>query len=370
MRCCYLFFIISLVFSTVAAQRPVSTRTEGNVALINQVWYKNGERYVHPSFAYAATGFLINTGKDTLAVTAKHVLWIAKTSDMKAVDFAGQLDRWIMHPKGNPLDSVVIDSLLNTDPDEMLSGPNSSITERDWLIFSTRYVDPDLSPLKIRTKPLRSGEKIWFSGCPYQDESCFSETGTVLETEGNRIVFTKPEGLHVGGASGSPIIDNRGLLVGILGGVATSKMTGKDALYGTSVDYLLKAIRKEQALNVPLIPAGTFLAHKIERRGVDYAIKKFHRLKRNRKRALAYSFSPEAINQLGTQYREEGKLKFAEQIYQLSLQELPLSNTYLELAKVFQLAQDNVDARKACEQALELWPENEAAKELLSTLEH
>ena len=61
------------------------------IALINEVWYSTGERYVHPSFEYAATGFLIDTGEDTLAVTAKHVLWVAKTSTMNAVDFQGKL---------------------------------------------------------------------------------------------------------------------------------------------------------------------------------------------------------------------------------------------------------------------------------------
>src|SRR5690606_30834781 len=110
------------------------------IAMINEVWYKNGERYIHPSFKYAATGFLIDTGKDTLAVTAKHVLWIAKAKSMNSVDLKDNLQRWIMHPKGNLTDSVVIDKLVNRDSTEILEGPNSTVTQRDWLVFTTQYV--------------------------------------------------------------------------------------------------------------------------------------------------------------------------------------------------------------------------------------
>ncbi len=34
------------------------------IGLINEVQYKNGDRYIDPSFRYAGTGFLINTGTD------------------------------------------------------------------------------------------------------------------------------------------------------------------------------------------------------------------------------------------------------------------------------------------------------------------
>ena len=43
-----------------------------SIALINKVQFKNGDRYVHPSFSYAGTGFLIDYKNDTFAATAKH----------------------------------------------------------------------------------------------------------------------------------------------------------------------------------------------------------------------------------------------------------------------------------------------------------
>ena len=94
-----------------------------------------------------------------------------------------------MRPKGNSIDSVVIGELLNVDATEKLNGPDASITQRDWLVFTTKYVDPDIKPLKIRSKPLKTGERLWITGCPYRQESCFIEATQALEIEGSRIVF-------------------------------------------------------------------------------------------------------------------------------------------------------------------------------------
>ena len=60
------------------------------IALTNHVQYKNGDRYLAPSFTYAGTGFLIDTGKDTLAATAKHVLWIAKNKKSTGTQINGE----------------------------------------------------------------------------------------------------------------------------------------------------------------------------------------------------------------------------------------------------------------------------------------
>jgi len=338
------------------------------VALINEVWYQGGERYIHPSFAYAASGFVVDTGKDTLAVTAKHVLWIVKTSTMNSVDFQGKLERWVMHPKGNLADSVVIGQLLNADPNEQLNGPDASITQRDWLIFTTKYVAPNIKPLKIRSKRLKTGEPLWITGCPYQQKDCFVEASQTLEIEGDRIVFTKPDSIEVGGASGSPILDRKGRLVGILGGGAMSKLSGENALYGTSVHYLEKVLKEEQDLNRPLVPVGNWLENAIEQKGIEGGIHKFQKLKRQRKAYFDYDFSPEAINQLAIRYTKAGKLDFATSIYKLSLQELPLTGTWLALAKVYEHQQKVTAARQACQEALALWPENEEARRLLKKL--
>src|SRR6476661_10604320 len=77
--------------------RPVGEWPQ--IALTNNIEYKNGDRYIHPSFTYAGTGCLITSGTDTLAVTAKHILLIARNRKTNAVTINKDLLLWSMKPK-------------------------------------------------------------------------------------------------------------------------------------------------------------------------------------------------------------------------------------------------------------------------------
>jgi len=90
------------------------------IAMINQIEYTDAE---HPS---AACGFLLDTGDEILAATAKHVLIYFKSEAMDSVSFAGTLKSWRMFPKDNPGDAVVIDRLVNEEPNERLERIPSS----------------------------------------------------------------------------------------------------------------------------------------------------------------------------------------------------------------------------------------------------
>lgn len=339
------------------------------IAMVNEVWYKNGERYVHPSFAYAATGFLIDVGWDTLAATVKHALWIAKTSSMTTVDINDDLQHWIMHPKGRLQDSVVIDRLLNNDPSELLQGAGSSITQRDWLVFSIRFVSPHIQPLQPRYTPLRAGEKLWYFGCPYDDPACSVQATEVIETAGDRIVFRKPQGIALGGASGSPLVDADGHLVGILGGFAVARSTGEEALYGISTRYLQKVLSHEQPLNTPLIPMTEVLLSEFRAGRVAAGRRLFEALKAKSENWQVYDFSSESVNAVGNALLEEKRFREAIALYQLSLQELALSPTYTQLGKAYRAIGKQGQAEKALRKALELWPANKEAQAILQELE-
>jgi hypothetical protein len=338
------------------------------VAMINEVWYKNGERYIDPSFQYAGTAFLIDTGSDTLAATAKHVLWVAKTKTMKSVDLQGHLQRWIMHPKTNLKDSVVIDQLINHDTAEILSGPESTIMERDWILFTTRYVSPNIQPLIPRYTKVHPGERIYYFGCPYEVPECVREESTVLEVEGNRIIFAFPVGASLVGASGSPLVDGNGFLIGILSGATFAKSTGGDALYATSTHYLRKVLQNEKPLNVPLIPIGEVLKLEIQKNGMDEAIKKFHALKALESNLFVYDFSLDAINAAGDYWLEEKKPEWAIALYNLSLAEFPYTRTYSKIAKAYLATGKKELARENYEKAIKLSPENQEAIEALNLL--
>jgi hypothetical protein len=348
-------------------QKPKSQWPQ--IAMINEVWYKNGERYIHPSFEYAATGFLISTGKDTFAVTAKHVLWIAKTKSMNAVHFQNGLQRWIMHPKDNLRDSVVIDNIMNEDPREYLNGPGSSITQRDWLVFKIKYASKNIQPLMPKYSSMRVGDKVWFFGCPYAENDCVAEEGTVVEVEGNRIVFTKRNDLNLGGASGSPIVDTNGYLVGILSGSATVKMTGEPATFGISTHYLKKVLENQTPLNTPLVPIGDAIKPIVSKKGIEAGLTYFAKLKRNTKSYFVYDYSIETINALGDEYLNTNRIDWALAVYNLSISELPMSGTYVKIAHAYLKKADQKSASDAYRQALKLWPENEEAKSALKELQ-
>ena len=131
------------------------------IAMTNNIQYKNGDRYIHPSFAYAGTGFLINAGSDTLAVTAKHILLVARNKKSNAVTINKELLHWTMKPKMNFSDSVVIDKLINDDTTEIIEGGNSSIFERDMLVLSIKKASRNIYPLRVRYTTPRIVEKVY-----------------------------------------------------------------------------------------------------------------------------------------------------------------------------------------------------------------
>ncbi|QHT66138.1 tetratricopeptide repeat protein [Rhodocytophaga rosea] len=339
------------------------------IALINEVWYQNGERYVHSSFEYAATGFLIDTGTDTLAVTAKHVLWIAKTKAMNRVDMGNSLQKWLMHPKNNLADSVVIDRLLNADTSEVLQGPASTITQRDWLVFSTSYHSPAIQPLKPRYSKVNPGEKIYIFASPYEEKSSITIETRVIEAMGTRIIIDIDSTFKVGGASGSPIVDENGYLIGILGGSSVSRKTGKPAIYAISTHYLQKALDQDKNLNTPLISAQELLLPIILSKGMKAAVKEYRRHYASHESRLKYDLESPSLNKLGQHLLLLNHPKDAIEAFQLSIADFPwYFETYNLLGNAYVAAGNSIKAIKAYQQSVKLYPEDKTAQEAINTL--
>ena len=341
-----------------------------NVALINEVWYEDDQQYVHSSFTYAGTGFLINTAQGVLAATAKHVLMIANPKGMKGVSPNIHLEKWVMHPKQNALDSVILGQLLNEDKEEMLGFGNASIQLRDWIVFATQYHSPNIQKLTPRFTQLKVGETIYFTGCPYKKENCIIEKATVLSVKGNRIVFSKEDQTaNIGGASGSPLIDAEGKLVGILSGTSVSPKNGDNALFGISTHYLKKILKGDKDLNKTIIPIDQFLKTTIAEKGVDEMIQQYQSLKVEPSFYFDYFVSPEGINRIADEFLETGQIEEALKILALSEEEHAFfSNTYTLFGKAYLAQKEPISAKKALTEALRLWPENEAAQELMRVL--
>jgi len=182
------------------------------ITMINQI------EYVDKKFPIAACSFLLDAGKDIFAVTAKHVLIYFKSGAMTSVSFGNSLKSWIMFPKNNPADSVVIEAMINEDPGESIDRAIPS--EIDWLLFSIKNRSNNIQPLKFRVEPFEPQEKVYIIGWRYTDKDCpqvIYEGNYVESIDGSVIISTKIlSDNRTPGLSGSPVIDSRGRLIGIM----------------------------------------------------------------------------------------------------------------------------------------------------------
>jgi len=151
---------ISLLFFSCSGIKDLSKTPIG---LINNVSYNNSE-FDNPN---ASNGFLVQHNKETYAITAKHVLMIAKSDKMQFVDFAGELKQWKMHPKNDSSSYVILDELLSSNQKDSLTWSymdSNWDTYNDWLVFSIKENNTKHKPLRFRKTPLMK-EFRWIEWC-------------------------------------------------------------------------------------------------------------------------------------------------------------------------------------------------------------
>jgi hypothetical protein len=196
------------------------------IAMINHI------EYADTTFPIAGCSFLLDSGNDTLAVTAKHVLTYFKSGAMNSVSFRNTLDEWKMYPKDSPEDAVVVDALINENDGEPIDDVPSDI---DWLLFSIRTKSKNILPLQFRSAPLREGERVYIVGWRYSDKNCgqrIYEGNFVRLEQGTVLISTKELADNkMPGLSGAPVIDANGDLIGIM-----SRKAGKLERL-SSIDY-------------------------------------------------------------------------------------------------------------------------------------
>jgi len=181
------------------------------ITMINQI------EYTDKSHPIGGCGFLLDTGDEVLAATAKHVLAYFKSENMESVSFNNTLKLWKMFPKNNPDDVVIIDQLINENADEPLG---QIPPDADWLLFTIKERSPNIQPLRFRTTPLEEGETVYIVGWRYSDKDCpqvIYEGNFVRSEEGSFLMTTKELADNtMPGLSGSPVIDSRGYLLGLM----------------------------------------------------------------------------------------------------------------------------------------------------------
>ncbi|WP_316770137.1 serine protease [Pedobacter frigiditerrae] len=206
------------------AQEKVSSKKFDEITLVNGITFFDS-KFDQPRFS---CGFLLKYGKDTLAITAKHLLNVIKSDHMKAVSLQNSIKSWSLYPLTKNNELVITDKLLNENKAELLADKSTYIN--DLLVFSIKENNSKVKPLEIRTTALVEGEKLYAVGWTRKMESGEQR---VYEFEfykiiGNRILLKDvivPE--LFGGLSGAPIVDENGKVVGIVSGSTADPDTKK-----------------------------------------------------------------------------------------------------------------------------------------------
>jgi len=233
-----LSFFLSIVFSGCNEKKKVAK--EGWMAKPVKEWpsfaLTNDIAFTDTTYRALANAFLIDTGKDTLAVSCKHIFMaFANLRGLSSIDLGSQFVAWKMYPKNQTQQQVEIKNLVNQSAAEPI-GQFNTLKDRDWILFSLQEKNKNIYPLKIRYTPVRSNEVVFAVGWGALQKNnsypklikmqCFKNMGNYF------YVQTLTRNVRGEGRSGSPVIDQNGYLVGLISG-----QEGKLGVIG-SVAYL------------------------------------------------------------------------------------------------------------------------------------
>lgn len=231
------FMLGGVSTASLATNQPVTVQYSG----INNI------RFHDPEFdnAFAGNGFLLRYQGEIYGATVKHVLFEAKTPQMKTVALSPWLKEWRIHPSQSPDEYVVFGELLNANNEEAIG---MNIMQKDWLIFRVKENHSSLTPIEVRDTPLVEGERVTAFGCSYaRKEACQQDSvqGIFVRKEGNNLRVSMPE-LKISalrGLSGSPVLDQAKKLVGIVSNVLPSESSEGLDFAPANLDYLFTVLK-------------------------------------------------------------------------------------------------------------------------------
>ncbi len=174
------------------------------------------------TFSGLANGFLVNTGKDTLAASCKHLFMVfEKYVNVNSIYLGSEYCSWKMYPKSDTMKRIMMKHLINQNQSESI-GQFNTLKVRDWIIFEPGQNNVDVFPLKIRYTPVKTKEVVYAIGWGSNQEKPDHPEVTKMQVFRNMgdYFFTKTISTDhdPAGKSGSPVVDKNGYLVGIVSG--------------------------------------------------------------------------------------------------------------------------------------------------------
>jgi len=329
------------------------------IALVNEFNFKDGSRPEDTSVSYVGSAFLIRYEEEIFAVTVKHTLFVAWRKLDNKVSLADKLDRWMMYPKNERNNCFKVGPLVNEDPEEKIQdGYQNGVLQRDWLVFKVDALHPGIYPLSIRSTPVVQHEKVYVMGNPYRFDQSLGLRGIVVKQEGNLFLIDLevPDSVFLGGASGSPIMDRNGQLIGIFSNTRMDPVSGKKSYLINSTNYLLDILRGKKPLNKNLVPVSTIVDSLVVNVSVSRALSELKQLYADPGSYFQVNLSwPDypALQLTGEKLLD--KLQFPEAIryYKGLLEKYPGNHFFiLSLAKAFQLSGEILEAKQVLSEAL------------------
>jgi hypothetical protein len=162
-----------------------------------------------------ASSFLVSDERmGVIAATAAHLLGRngGVEPEIKPPNLNRSLVQWKMFPRTVEDSAVEIASL---------AAPTVPVEENDWLFLklkpSTRLLPA--APLRLREEPVKVGETVHLVGVSYDEPAVKQKvyTGKVLERHfGDYFRFEISPSVKIEGFSGAPILDENGMVVGVM----------------------------------------------------------------------------------------------------------------------------------------------------------
>ncbi|MGH1384540.1 hypothetical protein [Kordia sp.] len=171
--------------------------------------YKFNEAY-----SSGASSFLVKAKNDTFLCTAKHLIGDAMGIDpeIKTDAFNSSLIYWKAFPRGDKLskDTIIGSKLVN-----------EKISDVDIILQECKLEQSNnILALTPRFTRAKRGERFEIIGCEYIDFDCHqrSYSATMDSYESGLLILKSATNFSANGFSGAPVIDSKGLVIGVLSG--------------------------------------------------------------------------------------------------------------------------------------------------------